>query len=108
MLRVVYDDAALEELCDAADSYEQISVGLGSRLIATAESGLTQCSRFPLSCPEYYRDLRKLLLRPFPFLLLYRATQEAIQVVAVVDARRDPMAIRRQLDLRRRRQEPRA
>lgn len=37
-----------------------------------------------------YRTVRRLLLRPFPYILYYEVREETVLVIAIVHARRDP------------------
>lgn len=99
-LPVIVTSAAQIDIDAAADHYEALLRGLGDKFIAVFGERIAPAGEFPLSFPSYYRDLRKVGLRPFPFLALYRTLPEFVQVVAIIDARRDPSAIRRQLDNR--------
>jgi toxin ParE1/3/4 len=99
-LPVIVTTSAQGDLELAALEYEAIEPGLGDRFIAAFEVHSSTIGDYPLRNPVYYRNLRKFRLRPFPFLTLYRVLEHRIQVVAIVDARKDPKAIHRKLRTR--------
>ena len=99
-MRVVYHRAALAELEAFAEQYFGYSPGTGERFLAEVTSSLMRCASHPESSPVFYRKLRKVSLTHFSLLLLYQFAGDVLTVAAIVDARRDPDAIRGVLDAR--------
>lgn len=92
-----YHPSALAELSSLFQSLTHIHTPLGHAFIDAVERKLLQALDHPLSGSVYFDDTRKLTVRRFKVLVLYRIVPTGIGVVAVVDARRDPHAIRRLL-----------
>ncbi len=81
---------ASEELMQAMHYYEHQRIGLGREFLIEIEQVLDLISLFPLSWPIYKGDLRRALVKRFPFGLFYRVSRKEIVVAAVMDLRRDP------------------
>jgi hypothetical protein len=98
--RVAYHPDAFDELAQVALVYDSYSPGLGDTLMAHWEHILERLREFPESSELYHHSARKALLIPFQLLFLYRHTESAVHILAVVDARRDPDVIRGIIDAR--------
>ena len=65
--------------------------GLGASYIAEFEATMTKvCAApksFPIDCPP---DIRKAVMKRFPFNVLYREMDKAVQILAVAHHRRRP------------------
>jgi len=87
---------AEEDLVEGYWFYDRQSPGLGdyfrSCLISDIES-LVYYGGIHLIEYEFYR----LLSKRFPFCIYYRVAKNVVTVVAVLDARRDPLWIRQRL-----------
>ena len=75
---------------EAADWYESQRVGLGVRFIAQVREALERIARRPRIHPVVYRDVRKAVLRRFPFIVLYREEAGEILVISIFHISRDP------------------
>jgi toxin ParE1/3/4 len=96
-MRVVFRPEAQEELLEAKAWYESRADGLGMDFARAFEFALLNAVRRPASFPVVEDDLRRVLLRRFPYALFYRAQVEEFLVVAVFHHRRDPtLVVRRQ------------
>ena len=88
---------AEEDLIEGYWFYERQSTGLGdyfrSCLIADIES-LAYYGGIHATEYGYHRALSK----RFPFCIYYSVNEDTVTVVAVLDARRDPLWIRRRLE----------
>lgn len=49
----------------------------------------------PSSLPAAYRDLRRLVLPRFPYVIYFRMVEDMIQVFGVMHGRRDPRVLHR-------------
>ncbi len=54
------------------------------------DDALSRIARSPFLFPTVYRELRRVVVRRFPFAIFYELTSDEIQVIAVFHSRRDP------------------
>ncbi len=52
---------------------------------------------FPRAGAVLFEDYRRVLLKQFPFMVVYSASDDAIYVLAIVHVRRDPANIQREV-----------
>lgn len=83
--------AARAEFIDAAAWYEAQRPGLGAEFIEEIDRCVQRAAVDPQSHPRIHRDLRRVVARRFPYCVYFRAEGEAIIVMAVFHASRDPM-----------------
>lgn len=92
MTRLRITTEAEEELAAAAEWYETRQVGLGIELVASVERAfdaiLTRPRSFPLWRKE--RVYRKLLLRTFPYAVIFVVQRDDVVVIAIAHTRRLP------------------
>ena len=81
---------AQADLHEAYHWYEQQREGLGSDFLLCVEEALEKIRRTPELYPVVHKELRRMLIRRFPYGLFYLVEEEMIVVVAVFHARRDP------------------
>ena len=82
--------SAEQEMFDAACYYELQAVGLGQDFLDTVEMLLRDIVDFPESWPIVLDDIRRRLIRRFPYSLLYRIDPDEIVVLAVMHQKRHP------------------
>ena len=70
--------------------YEGQRPGLGEDFLADVEAGLDLIAERPQLYPVVHRDTRRVLLRRFPYGLLYRDLGDLVVVVACFHAKREP------------------
>ena len=78
------------ELAEAFEWYESRVPGLGLEFIRSVDSLLNSISRNPLSYPVVYKTIRRALTRKFPYEIFFVVETEAIAVLAVLHAKRNP------------------
>jgi plasmid stabilization system protein ParE len=74
----------------AFEWYEAQSLGLGSEFVRAVDACLSNISRNPLAYPAIYQHARRVLIRRFPYGLLYVVNPDLITIVACFHSRRDP------------------
>ncbi len=79
------------ELHEAARYYESESLGLGLRFIDAVENSVRRVLEFPVSGQVIGRDVRRALVRGFPYGVLYREKPDHIRILAIMNLRRRPM-----------------
>ena len=87
---------ARDDLTDAAAFYESRRHGLGDYFIACLFSDLSELES-EAGIHEVAYGLHRKLAERFPFAIYYRVADPVIDVVAILDCRRDPAWIRRRL-----------
>jgi toxin ParE1/3/4 len=71
--------------------YEQQRPGLGKEFLDAVDAALREIVGHPLRQTVIFRDLRRLLLKRFPYAVFYRVYPSAIVFVACMHGRRDPL-----------------
>jgi plasmid stabilization system protein ParE len=89
-LAVRFQPAAQAEVREAHAWYEARSPGLGERFIAEMDRQLERLARHPEHCPVVLSDVRRVVLRGFPYSLLFRTVDSTAWVVACFHSSRDP------------------
>ena len=95
MLPVVVAPPAAFEILDAAAAYEATRPGLGRAFLEEIRAVRIRIEEHPESCPVVHSHggLRRALVHRFPFGVIYRVTDDAIQILAVLATRADPIKI---------------
>jgi toxin ParE1/3/4 len=81
---------AAADLADAFEWYEQRKAGLGRDLLARIESKLEEIKAHPGRFPVVHRDIRRALIRRFPYGIYFFAHGSALIVIAIFHAKRNP------------------
>jgi len=89
-MKLIIRPEAEDELLEAIDWYEARNPGLGSDLLRCVDACIQRVLRHPECYPVVHRETRMGIVRRFPYLLLYRVTEETVFVVAIFHAKRDP------------------
>lgn len=84
-----HPEAALE-LEDAAFYYEDCQPGLGRQLTDEIESAIQLLLAHPQAWTEIASGIRRVLVRRFPFGLLYSIGHDEIYILAVMHLNREP------------------
>lgn len=78
------------EIQDAADWYDAQRAGLGDELLICVEAAIARVARSPESCARVHGEVRRALVRRFPYCVYYKVEDEALLVLAVGHERRKP------------------
>ncbi len=90
VFRVIFTQAARVELIEAQVWYESEAEGLGRRFRAAVD-GLTERMRAnPRQFPVMFKNVRRALLRRFPYSLFFVVGDDGLLVIACFHASRDP------------------
>jgi plasmid stabilization system protein ParE len=87
---VEFHPEALNELLAAQEWYAERAEGLGDAFAAELERAVDLISEQPLAWPLFEGEIRKFVVRRFPFSVFYRSMESAIQILAVAHAKRKP------------------
>lgn len=74
---IVRREAQLETR-EAFEHYEEISEGLGFEFMRSLDAAVQTLKRNPLAFQKIYKDVRRVLIRKFPYALFYIAEETAL------------------------------
>lgn len=81
---------AESELDEAATWYSERSQGLGAEFVRVVDAAFAAIQRNPLQFPVVHREVRRAVLRRFPYAVLFTESELEIVVLSVFHSRRDP------------------
>ncbi|WP_123590863.1 type II toxin-antitoxin system RelE/ParE family toxin [Salinisphaera orenii] len=82
--------AAERDVAEAQRWYEQQQAGLAAEFNAEFGSTLDRLADTPFLYPQRYREIRRAVLRRFPFLVWYRVEGAKITVLACTHGKANP------------------
>ena len=91
MTRVSFHELAERELNDAALYYEGESVGLGVKFLDEVERCIGAIIKNPSAGKKVRGQVRRRILRTFPYGILYTVKDDGIRILAVMNLKRRPM-----------------
>lgn len=81
---------ALQEFKEAAEHYAKCEADLDLRFIKRIHSAITEVVAAPQRWPLYRKDVRRCLVPPFPYAVLYRVAENEVMIVAIMHCHRKP------------------
>ncbi len=81
---------AEQDLKEAYAWYETQMPGLGADFLLHVDAQLKSIHRYPLQNPVVHQEVRRCLIRRFPYGIFYIVEDKRIVVLAVFHAKRDP------------------
>jgi len=88
---IIVRPEAAREVQEAFDWYEEKSEGLGLEFLRAADACMAGIRRSPIASPVMYQEVRRALLRKFPYAIFYIVKEERIIVLACFHAKRAPI-----------------
>jgi len=89
-MRFEFHPEALAEYEEAARHYSECREGLELRFIACVESAIQHVLEAPTRWRVFEDDVRRYLVRVFPYAVLYTVEPDFVLVVAVMHCHREP------------------
>jgi plasmid stabilization system protein ParE len=89
-LPVVLRAEAETEFDEAFDFYDGRQAGLGTDFAAEVQKVFDRLSANPLIHQVVFADIRKAVVKRFPYCIYYRAHADRVEVIAVFHTSRDP------------------
>ena len=89
-LPIVFRLEAQTEFDEAFDWYEQQQAGLGVDFLSCVAEVLERINSMPESCAVVFQDVRRAIVKKFPYSVLYQIEVDQIVVLAVFHSKRDP------------------
>ena len=87
---LVFEPEVANDVDRAYAWYEHERPGLGEELLAEVQTALDQIQESPQLHAVVYRDVRRALVRRFPYAVYYRIEPKRLAVIALYHAKRDP------------------
>ncbi|MDG2305670.1 MAG: type II toxin-antitoxin system RelE/ParE family toxin [Candidatus Binatia bacterium] len=90
MKSVAFHPDAESEFLEAVRYYSQQADGLGSDFLSAVRTAIERVAEFPDSGRPFGERLRRVIVRGFPYAVIYRAEGDDLVVIAVAHLRRRP------------------
>ena len=88
--KVIVRPEAAREVQEGFDWYEERSEGLGLEFLRSAEACLSSIQRNPSAYSIAHDQVRRALLRKFPYALFYLIREDTIVIIACFNIKRSP------------------
>lgn len=82
--------AALDEAEAAAEWYRRRSAHAAEMFLDELDRAIARIGDSPGQFPEYAFGTRRMLLRQFPYLVVFRETAAGVEILALAHGRRSP------------------
>ena len=89
-LPIVLRAEAEAEFDEAFDFYDARRPGFGPEFVAEVQRVFDRVAAHPLICQVVFADVRKAVVRRFPYCVFYRPHADQVEVIAVFHTSRDP------------------
>lgn len=89
-MRVLVATPAQQELARAIQFYDDQAAGLAKDFVDEIDAAIQQIAELPRSGAPHRHGTRRIVLRRFPFAVIYRVETEVVEVVAIAHERRRP------------------
>jgi plasmid stabilization system protein ParE len=92
-MHIVIRAEAREEMRAAQAWYEERAIGLGGEFARAVDAAIARAARNPAGFPIVEGEMRRVVLRRFPYLIAYAAHAETLVVLACFHLRRNPQRL---------------
>lgn len=93
-----FREEAEADVQEAMAWYEEKRRGLGAEFLLCLEATMERIARHPTSSRAVLGEVRRALLRRFPYSVIYVLEGETVLVLAVLHGSRNPDDLRKRLD----------
>ena len=90
MIKVRFLPAAEIELLTEVTYYSKARTGTGLRFQAAVQAAVSRAATHPLGGAPSFKETRSILVKGFPFSVVYRPSQRELLVVAIAPHRKRP------------------
>ena len=81
---------AEKELLEAAQWYSQQSIGLDYEFIRCIDEAMARIVRAPLMFPAVHRDRRRVIVKRFPYSIIFDVMEDEVLIYAIFHFSRSP------------------
>ena len=89
-LSVRFHPEAAEEAQASVDWYRARSAEAAAGFVAELDYAIERIAELPETWPSYIANTRRFVFRIYPFSVVYRITEDSLEIVAVAHAKRKP------------------
>lgn len=89
-LNIIVQPEVEVDLLEAVVWYENKLQGLGESFLLNVEATIRTIKRNPEAFPKVYKEIRRVLIKKFPFGIFYLIEKERIVILAIFHASRSP------------------
>jgi plasmid stabilization system protein ParE len=93
--KILFTQAARADLAEAVGWYDTHAPHVVPQFRDALRTALIRIAENPKQFPPTLKNTRRALLRRFPYILVFRETQDTVYVVAVFHTSRDPLIWKR-------------
>jgi plasmid stabilization system protein ParE len=97
--KVIIKPLAYEDLDAAINCYESQQKGLGVRFLQSFEISINKIGNHPLHYATYYKNVRRHLLKIFPYKIFYLVVDDKVYVLGIYHGKRSNRFINKRLKL---------
>jgi plasmid stabilization system protein ParE len=97
MRRIVFTPAARKDLIEALDWYAKHAPVTVRHMRAELRALVLRLGTAPHQFPVYPRETRRALMHRFPYVVIFRITDDAIDIIAFFHTSRDPVQWQRRI-----------
>ena len=90
-MEVIFSEFAVKELSEAYSFYELEIEGLGEKFTDEIIISTKRISKFPEAFPILKNEVRKCVIRKFPYNLFYSIEKDFILILSVAHQHRKPL-----------------
>ena len=91
--RIEISEEAEKEITNSTDYYASQQNNLGKRFFSLVLNSFDNISQNPFAYPKTSNNLRKCVMKKFPFVILYIVDETIIRIIAVFHTSRNPEII---------------
>ena len=95
--KILIREEAVGEIRQAYLWYENQNIGLGKRMLTSFEKSLLTIERTPMLFPVNFDNVRRALIKTFPFGILFEIIDEQVIILSFFHLKRDPKSINKKL-----------
>jgi plasmid stabilization system protein ParE len=85
-----FHSEAEQELKDAVIWYDYQRKGLGAEFFLCIDESIERIQNNPQLYPIVHKNIRRTVIRRFPFAIFYEVSESEIRIIGIFHARRDP------------------
>ena len=89
-MRIEYHPAIEHEIREIKEYYDECSNGLGEEFLDEFEHHILEVASSPFQWMIATKDIRRSLMKRFPYVIYFRVKQDILRVIVVKHQRRHP------------------
>ena len=90
-MRLEFHPSTTGDVREATSYYDKQRAGLGVRFLQQLDQALAQVAHSPLLFPVVEHDIRRALVKRFPYTILFRVLDgDVVRILVIRHLRRDP------------------